>query len=401
MNALRRLLSSENPQMVFLSETKLKQREMEFVLKKLKIDKMIVIDCEGVGRKRSGGLVLFWRAEFDIQVTSWSQNHIDVIVREAEGSEWRFTGIYGHPEDENKEKTGALMEILARANSLPWLCGGDFNLMLMASEKKGGDAFKIQEAEILRRAVEKCQFVDMGFVGYEFTWSNNRGGEANIQERLDRFLATEAWKTKFPGSYVVHLPKRKSDHVPILACVSGGRNRTGQSQKTRPFRFEALWLREKDSEKVVHDAWLKGTDAVTNLQRTASKLSMWSKKTFGNNAKEIRKCQKQMQEMMEQEPTVEVIQNMRLLDARMEELEKREEIYWHQRSRQEWLAHGDIKIQHFSTKKQIKERSEIESSELKICRVIGLRRKKMWQNVSWLILRICSLQMGWVIWTRF
>ena len=53
---------------------------------------------------------------------------------------------------------------------------------------------------------------------------------------------------------------------------------------------------------------------------------------------------------MEQAPTEEVIQSMRHIDARMEELEKREEIYWHQRSRQDWIAHGDKNTAFFHQK---------------------------------------------------
>lgn len=221
VSALMRLLSSENPHIVLLFETKLKSREMEHVRKKHRIDRMIVVDCEGEGRKRRGGLVLFWRHEINIQVSSFSQNHIDVIVIEGDGSEWCFTGIYGFPEEENKVKIRALMEALARANIIPWICGGDFNLMMMAHEKKGGDEFKLHEAEILRNTVEVCHFFDMGFVGYEFTWTNNRGAEANVQERLDRFFANELWKTKFPGWYVSHLPKRKSDHMSLILYVKG------------------------------------------------------------------------------------------------------------------------------------------------------------------------------------
>ena len=74
-------------------------------------------------------------------------------------------------------------------------------------------------------------------------------------------------------------------------------------------------------------AWNKGEDAKHNLVRTANQLSVWSRKTFGNTAKEIRKCQQQMKELMEQEPNVDVVERMRAIDARMEELERREEVY--------------------------------------------------------------------------
>lgn len=33
---------------------------------------------------------------------------------------------------------GALLRALANAQERPWLCGGDFNLMLQANEKKEG-----------------------------------------------------------------------------------------------------------------------------------------------------------------------------------------------------------------------------------------------------------------------
>lgn len=255
---------------------------MEDVRKKLKIERMIVVDCDGEGRKRRGGLVLCWQFELDIQVISWSKNHIDVIVCEADGFEWRFTGIYGFPEEDNKVKTGVLLETLVMANNLPWICGGDFNLMLMAHEKKRGDGFK----------------------------------------------------KKISGSFVSHLPKKKSDHVPLILSVRGGQERTERRWNSKRFRFEAMWLRENESENVVVNAWNKGEDASINLMRTTNKLAVWSKHTFGNTAKEICKCQQQMKELMEQDPTAERMECMRNIDARMEELENREESYWRQRSRQ-------------------------------------------------------------------
>lgn len=54
----------------------------------------------------------------------------------SQADNWRFTGFYGHPEEDLKHETGELMKHLSREESLPWLCGGDFNLLLTAKEKK-------------------------------------------------------------------------------------------------------------------------------------------------------------------------------------------------------------------------------------------------------------------------
>lgn len=85
--------------------------------------------------------------------------------------------------------------------------------------KRGGNDFKFEEAAIFQNATHLCQMLDLGYVGYDFTWSNNRGGEDNVQERLDRFMANQEWKDLFMGSYVTHLEKRKSDHLPILLII--------------------------------------------------------------------------------------------------------------------------------------------------------------------------------------
>ena len=81
-----------------------------------------------------------------------------------------------------------------------------------------------------------------------------------------------------------------------------------RKRRKKLFRFEAMWLREEESTKVVSEAWLKGEDAAVNLMRTTHKLGMWSQRTFGNTAKEIRVCQSEMQRLMEKE-------QMRMLEA--------------------------------------------------------------------------------------
>ncbi|KAL2933509.1 Aspartate--tRNA ligase 1 cytoplasmic [Bienertia sinuspersici] len=178
------------------------------------------------------------------------------------------------------DNTGLLLEGLHGDQNIPWLCGGDFNLMLMSSEKRGGGVFKMHEAEIFRRVVSRCELNDLGYIGHNFTWSNNREDDQNIQERLDRFLANDLWKEYFPGSFVTHLTKRRSDHLPILLLMQGCPKGRKEQRKKKLFRFEEMWLREESSEEVVKKAWEGVGDLRTKLTRTVTGLQSWSKDTF-------------------------------------------------------------------------------------------------------------------------
>ena len=58
---------------------------------RLKMTNIVVKDSEGT----RGGLALFWKKEVNLRVLSWSRYHIDTMIKEEDGSAWRFTGIYG------------------------------------------------------------------------------------------------------------------------------------------------------------------------------------------------------------------------------------------------------------------------------------------------------------------
>lgn len=220
-----------------------------------------------------------------------------------------------------------LMESLREDDTMPWLCGGDFNLMLASHEKKGGGEFKMKDAEIFREAVHKCNLVDLGNIGYEFTWSNNQGGEKNLQERLDRFLATHQWKNLFPGSFVSHLEKRKSDHLPIVLCIKGTPRVMKEKKRRKLYRFEEMWVREDSCKEIIQSAWHLEGNINSKISCTASRLTKWSKEKFGNFARVMRERQNKMGQLMEQDQPEDVIAQMRALDDRMDELEMREEVY--------------------------------------------------------------------------
>lgn len=61
-----------------------------------------------------------------------SRNPIDMEVSETGDLAWRFTGIYGEPQENMKYKTWCLMEdlMLQQQSGQPWFCDGNFNEVL-------------------------------------------------------------------------------------------------------------------------------------------------------------------------------------------------------------------------------------------------------------------------------
>uniref|UniRef100_A0A803LVS9 Endonuclease/exonuclease/phosphatase domain-containing protein n=1 Tax=Chenopodium quinoa TaxID=63459 RepID=A0A803LVS9_CHEQI len=304
VNALKRVVFLESLQLVFLSETRLKKHEAEKIKNKINFSCAFVVECEGEGRKRSGGLMLLWKDGVDVDLMSFSQNHINVLIDSLIDGGWRFTSVYGFPEEERKHKTGLLMEILADSQDKPWLCGGDFNLMLVSSEKQGGGNFRMEEADIFRRAVAYCQFVDMGYL----LVTTSRG----------------------PIIEVELITYKRGDYYSI-------------EKEEKMYHFEEMWLRDDN-------AWEGGGDIVSKIDCTSSRLSKWSKEKFSDFAKEMADCRAHMKCLMSEYQSDDIIAQMRALDDRMDELESREEAYWRQRRRQDWLKNGDKNMTFFHTK---------------------------------------------------
>lgn len=92
---------------------------------------------------------------------------------------------------------------------------GDFNEIMYDHEKQGGNVRRDREMRDFRECLERCGLRNLGFVGHNFTWSNKQSGDGNIQERLDRAVATDSWGTRFTTARVTHLTSLLSDHCPL------------------------------------------------------------------------------------------------------------------------------------------------------------------------------------------
>ncbi|GMN47640.1 hypothetical protein TIFTF001_016822 [Ficus carica] len=73
---LRMMVRSFSPDVVFISETKLRGRRPSLVKSRLGFDGGMHIDSEG----RSGGLILLWKKDWDVVVRDYSRGFIDSFV---------------------------------------------------------------------------------------------------------------------------------------------------------------------------------------------------------------------------------------------------------------------------------------------------------------------------------
>lgn len=93
---------------------------------------------------------------------SMSIHHIDVCIQGGlGGGVWRITGFYGWPEVHNRHLSWKLLEELARQDTVPWVCVGDFNEILFDLEHKGGRDRAIWQMNNFTEAVDLCALQDI------------------------------------------------------------------------------------------------------------------------------------------------------------------------------------------------------------------------------------------------
>ncbi|KAA3457985.1 reverse transcriptase [Gossypium australe] len=229
-------------------ETKLNQKCMEKVRRSCGFNSGIDIEAEG----SRGGLCLTWKSDIVVTLRSFSKWHIDVIVREGSiQQEWRFTGFYGSPYLKDRRFAWNLLRRLSQGCNHPWLVVGDFNEILYSFEKSGGVPREQKRMEAFRDTLEECQLMDIGYSGVWFTWERGNLPETNIRERLDRWVANEAWLLLFPMRNIQYLPHSTSDHCPLLLSTDNSSTFSG----SRRFHFEAWWTTEESFEGLIREFW--------------------------------------------------------------------------------------------------------------------------------------------------
>jgi hypothetical protein len=266
---------------------------------------MIVQKCEG--------LAMFWKRGINLSLRWKGRMHIDVEVVQPDGFKWRLTGIYGEPRQENREDTWRLLRTLHHQSNLPWMCIGDFNEILYSFEKQGGVPKPQAQMDKFRDALDYSNLQDLGFEGDMFTWRNNNWrAEGYIRERLDRAVASPAWRIHFSDFKVKNGDPEHSDHRPVVVRAECSKKPSWTGNKGLNKRFEARWILEDDCEAIVMNAWglarARGEGSISSkISKVSKDLHTWSRDVLGDLQNRIKKLKEELEECRRGEITAQNI----------------------------------------------------------------------------------------------
>jgi hypothetical protein len=261
---------------------------------------------------------------------------------------------------------------LAAIEHSAWLCIGDFNETLYATEHFSRTARPEWQMRAFREVIEHCSFSDLGWSGVEYTWDNGQMGESNVKARLDRAFGNEVFLNKFEHISMWHIVTTESDHCFVLVkfCENMAEER-GRGGKQ--FRYENVWQTHADYDKLVLDNWQKGAGAaglggvVQALNLMQESLSSWGAKDFGCLAGKGRKLRQKLDRLRGRSVRRGPTDEEKAIVKQLRETLRQEEIWMKQRSRVQWLREGDRNTAYFHSqaaqRKRINKISDLERSD--------------------------------------
>ncbi|XP_057811697.1 uncharacterized protein LOC131025935 [Salvia miltiorrhiza] len=326
-------------------ETKLTAVDWQPILNATGFNNYVAFDCVCSDRGRSGGLCLIWMDDLKVTLKSSSEHHILETIEDDIHDAWDFCGIYGWSKtDEHVLMWNLMRDVLSDVNS-KWICVGDFNETMYHFEKRGGNLKTDLRLELFRSTVESCNLIDLGFSGDPFTWSNNQRGADNIMERLDRIFGSSEWMSLYPGFEVTHLLRKASDHCHLLLSLETSSEK--MQNRPKPFRFEAMWLRNESCKELCEKMWQSGlgsrsvSDLKQKIEDMGRELKIWEKEVFGNVRKKCAELRERLAILKKSNMEAWSKDEQRMIEDELDELLKQEELMWKQRSRADWINHGD------------------------------------------------------------
>jgi hypothetical protein len=196
------------------------------------------------------------------------------------------------------------MRRLHGLRDLPWLCSGDFNETLHATELFSEHERDEWQMRAFREAVEDCALQDLGFSGLPFTWDNRQDDRENVKARIDRALGNAALLNQFQVVKVRHVSIVQSDHYMVVTELR--KHAQFWPNGHNVFPYENVWQTHGDYDQIVRQLWEGAEKGVglggfaNTLKSMQTGLNAWGTATFGNFKKKLDNLRRELERVRRQ-----------------------------------------------------------------------------------------------------
>lgn len=209
-------------------------------------------NAHSLAQHRGGRIWVLWcPAIYEVTMlqTHTQFMHLQVYSKSL-GKLFYVTVVYGSNKLAERKILWGKLKSVALGINLPWVVGGDFNNVLLSSERQGGCAVQLYEVVDYQHSVQDCGLTDMKWHGLSFTWSNKQKVDRKVYSKIDRVMVNDDWVKEFFAASTWFKAEIFSNHA--FAIIHMALNR-GVRHCT--FRFCNTWALASHFNDIVRVGW--------------------------------------------------------------------------------------------------------------------------------------------------
>jgi len=130
---------------------------------------------------------------FEIENIEDGDYHIKFLIKnKVDGFRWALLSVYGAAQEEHREHfLSELVRACTSCGDLPFLVGGDFNIIRNLSGKNNS-RYNNKWPLLFNAIIKTLNLRELELTGKKYTWANY--AEVPTYEKLDRILVTTDWE---------------------------------------------------------------------------------------------------------------------------------------------------------------------------------------------------------------